>query len=115
MATRKGNDKNAQIEARWRGVLREWEASGESLRGFCLKRDLCEATVHRWKRRFRLREEESQTKERSSLVPVEIEKIGSMGSGVEVETRTGHRIHVFPGFDKGTFQEVLSALEGKAC
>jgi len=115
MATRQGSKRNARTEARWKCVLKEWEGSGESLRGFCQKRNLCESTLRRWKRRIEIWDREDREKEDCGMVAVEMEKMSWLDSGVEVVTRAGHRISISLGFDQETFQRVLLALEVESC
>jgi hypothetical protein len=108
---KKGRERNGKAEGKWKRLMKEWEGSGESMRTFCRRRRISEASMHRWKRELKLREREEEVRQRTQMVPVEIEKMGTMESGVEVEARSGHRIRVGVGFNEETLRQVLASLE----
>ena len=98
--------------AQWADLVKEWEASGQSQRGFCAGRGIGQSTFRYWRRR--LQGETSSDAEISGarLVPVRVCAQGpSPGdSGLRLVLGNGLRIEVAPGFDAATLQRVVATL-----
>lgn len=42
--------RDPELEARWRGQVADWQASGQGIREFCKERGLAESSFHAWRR-----------------------------------------------------------------
>lgn len=56
---------NRRTEEEKRGLITEWERSGEAAAAFCKRRGISRSTLHRWNR-----DEVNQGKDEISFVPV---------------------------------------------
>jgi hypothetical protein len=94
-------------------LVAEFMSSGMGRSEFCRSRRLSFGTLNRhlkeqrWKRKSRL------VSSASRLVPVELaaRKSPMQHCGLAVVLPGGRRIEVHPGFDKNTFERLVSALE----
>lgn len=69
-----GRQRNAAKERFWRRVLEQWRKSGDSIRGYCARHRLSEASFHAWRRELARRDRQLQA-ERSahaSFVPLRV-------------------------------------------
>jgi hypothetical protein len=76
---------------------------------FCEQRDLPVSTLYRYVRRYRGQKSESTRSPR--FVQVRLPEPVSVGSALAVVLPGGRRIEVSRGFDAGTLQQLISALE----
>ena len=92
----------------------KFEASGAGATDFCREHKLARSVLYRHLQRRRLGEVEPQPCQRLVAVsliegPSQVE-IGNQ-CALEVVVRGGRRIQVWPDFDSGTFERLLSILE----
>ena len=92
-----------------------YEASGLERQEFCLKYGVAKSTLERYRRR--LRQEQSVSPGDGRWLAVEVQPPARRGdsknnwSGLAVVLSGGRRIEVAPGFDAGTLQKLIGALE----
>jgi hypothetical protein len=109
----KPNQRSKSKEQYWRRTLRQWRASGLSVRDFCVQQALSEASFYAWRRTLAERDAEVV-----SFVPVQVvpeakpvEAADSAGSGLELVLAGGRRLRLGPDFDAPTLQRLLALLE----
>jgi len=99
----------------WAALIREYEASGQSQRGFCAERGIGQSSLRSWRGRFGqdLRNKRAQTGTGARLVAVKVlaEAPERAGSGLVVLLPRGVRIEVGCDFDAQTLARVLATLE----
>ena len=106
--------KRAQTEewAKWRGLVSEQTASGQSVAAFCRGRGLRDWQFYDWKKRVR----EARAVEFVSIeVATPVERL-PMAAGKPIEVRLGRRrsLMVEPGFDADHLRALLVVLEAEA-
>jgi len=103
-----------RARAQWQALVTAYEASGETLRGFCARHGLAVSTFRHWLRRLEQSAAVSPAppppSPRAGLVPVEVLDEPITGSGVILVAGGGVRIEVMPGFDAATLTRVLATL-----
>jgi len=97
----------------WRGVLRQWRASGLKVRRFCEQHRIRESQFWWWRRRL----EESTTRiGQPAFVPVTlVESRGPASAAIDIRLASGHRLCVRSGCDRQLLAEVVAVLEGRPC
>jgi hypothetical protein len=103
-----GRPRDARKEQQWRRWILQWGRSGLSVRAFCTRHGLTQASFYLWRRELQRRDEETV-----SFVPVEVvasEPSGLTG-GIEILLAGKRRVRVKPGFDVVTLQRVIAVLE----
>jgi hypothetical protein len=103
-----GRPRDARKELRWRRRILQWQQSGLSVRAFCARHGLTQASFYLWRRELQRRDEVVV-----SFVPVEVVGSEASGpaSGVEIHLGGNRRVRVEPGFDALTLQRVVAVLE----
>jgi hypothetical protein len=103
-----GKPRDQWKERKWRQAVRDWQRSGLSVRVFCMRRGLQEASFYAWRRELAKRDRESST-----FVPVQVVTEGNADGGgmLEVVLGSGRTIRVAPGFDSATLRQLVAALE----
>ena len=104
----------AEAWAKWRSLVAEQNASGQSIARFCIERGLSSWQFYAWKKR--LREAEAAPFVALELAPVVERKWpATMASrAIEVRLARGRSLVVEPGFDEHHLRALLSVLEGEA-
>jgi transposase len=98
----------------WRETIRQWRASGLTVREFCARHDLSEPSFYAWKRTLAERDAPAP-----AFVPVRVvvdeaaahSSPVESGSGLELVLRSGRRLRIGPDFDGPTLQRLLALLE----
>jgi hypothetical protein len=136
----KGRD--PKKERFWRQIIGHQAKSGQSIRGFCLKRGVSEASFHFWRKELARRDGESR-RSRSSprqrppsrasgngrklsspgsrqapFVPVRVappEESHACSGAIEIVLPSGHLVRVGPSVDSEALSKVISALEARPC
>ena len=96
--------------ARWRGLVSEQEASGQSAASFCRDHGLRIWQFYEWKKRLR-------PSEAAPFIAVEVASTEAVStqpgpmSGVEIRHRRGWSVIVEPGFDASHLRRLLAVLE----
>jgi hypothetical protein len=104
-------ERRQETWAKWRGLVSEQRASGQSVAAFCRDRGLPASQFFAWKKRLR------QTAEPF----VEVQVVGAPAQpatapsrAIEIRLAGGCRIFVEPGFDAGHLRALLAVLEARA-
>jgi transposase-like protein len=100
---------------KWRAIVSEQIASGQSVAAFCKERGVTSSQVFAWKKRLR-------EAERAQFVEVQIKpaeplrEIGILQQAKTIEVRLcrGRSIAVEPGFDADHLRALLAVLESGA-
>jgi hypothetical protein len=96
----------------WRGLLRQWRACGLGVRRFCEREGLRESQFWWWKRRLGEQVVKAPKKKAEAVfVPVSIVET----SAIEIELRSGHKLHVRAGCARQLLSEVVAVLEDRPC
>lgn len=107
------SQRDPRLEKRWREVIRSCARSGETIRGYCRKRGLSEASYHFWRRELSRRSEPSPKKPSiARFVPLRV--MPPVGVKVRVKCPSGHLVTLTTP-DAGTLAAVFAALGGKPC
>ncbi|MGA3129707.1 MAG: hypothetical protein ABSD59_02835 [Terracidiphilus sp.] len=98
--------------SKWRGLVSEQAASGQSVAVFCRERGLRDWQFYDWKKRVR-------KAETAKFVAVEVAAVKEQaataaGRGIEVLVGRGRSIVVEPGFDARHLRALLAVLEAEA-
>jgi len=112
--------RNEEREALWRGRVVDQRESGLSVRQYCLREKLSEASFYSWRRELALRDrEDKETIEvgksgegLQSFVPVHVASALPAHASLELLHRSGHVIRISAGFDDESLRRLLSVLEG---
>jgi hypothetical protein len=110
MAT--GKPRDEQKERQWRRWIRQWHASGLTVRDFCDRRGLPEHRFYAWRRELGRRDTEAP-----AFVPVRIvpDEVPARGAALEVVLPGGQTVRVAPGFDAPTLRQLLAVLGDQPC
>ncbi len=64
----RGTSGVSEREVFWRGHVAAWQGSGESIRGYCRRHELSEASFHAWHRVLRQRDAQASGVSSASFV-----------------------------------------------
>ena len=102
-------EREEAARGRWRGLISEQTASGQSGAAFCRERGLCASQFYYWKKRL------SQAAETNFVEAVIVEQQaaaeGVACAGIELRLCGGYSLLVEPGFDAGHLRALLAVLE----
>jgi hypothetical protein len=103
-----GRPRDARKEQQWRRWIREWQASGLTVRIFCDRRGLEEHRFYAWRRELARRSAGIV-----SFVPVRIvpDDVSAAAGALEVVLPRGRTLRVAPGFHAPTLRQLLAVLE----
>ena len=102
----------AEVEAKWRGLISEQTQSGQSAAQFCRERDIRVWQFYEWKKR--LVEAEAGSFVSVELKPAERPTYSSSGDqAIEVRLRRERSLVVAPGFDANHLHALLAVLESE--
>jgi hypothetical protein len=107
-----GRPRDRQKEMFWRGTVRRQAGSGLSVRAWCERHELREATFYWWRAELARRDDGAVT-----FVPVRITADATTGGAgrIEIELSGGRRITVIGRVDRGALADVLAVVEERAC
>lgn len=101
--------RGAEAEAKWSGLIKEQEQSGQSVASFCRERGVRASQLYAWKKRLRERSGSGFVEVRSGA---EQASVGWRRNGaIEVRLQGGRGLLVEPGFDPDHLQALLTVLE----
>jgi len=113
----------------WREVIREQEASGLSIAGFCRQRGLGQASFYNWRAKLR-HQDDPAIPQTAKFVPIELSAMppgqGAMDhpattpatadrDDFEVLLGNGRSVRVPARFDPQTLRDLLDVLEKLPC
>jgi transposase len=108
-----GRARDERKERQWQRWISQWQTSGLSVRAFCAKHGLADASFYRWRRVL-----ERRATEQPAFVPVQIvaDTCPPQASALELVLADGRAVRVAPGFDETTLRRLLAVLqEGGPC
>ena len=97
----------------WAGLVKEYEASDQSQRGFCAERGIGQSSLRYWRRRLQEDTPRGARVPGARLLPVSVYEDGPLhagSGGLTLVASNGVRIEVAPGFDVTTLERVLATL-----
>ena len=110
-----GKPRDPRKEQQWRRLIQLWKNSGLTVRTFCARHHVTQASFYAWRRELQQRDAAA------TFVPVQVvtddqpTPVTSI-STIEVVLAGGHCVRVTPGFDPVTLRQLLAVLrEGGAC
>jgi hypothetical protein len=103
-----GKPRDERKERQWRQWIQECQASGLTVRDFCVQHGLEEHRFYTWRRELARRDAEA-----FPLVPVRIvaDDVAAARGALEVVLPCGRTIRVPAGFDAPTLRQLLAVLE----
>jgi transposase len=117
MARRRGPTRDRQREKFWRRIVTRQPASGLSVRDWCARQEVTEASFYAWRRTLARRgilRSATARKHRARLVAVEVAQ-GANTSAENAPLRLvvdGFRIEIASGFDEDALRRLISVLRG---
>jgi len=118
MTARKGPRRDSVKERFWRGVIAGQAESGLSVRAWCLRREVSEASFYAWRRELARRDDQAGELPRFAEVVVADRgdfSARAMNDGFLQIHLDDALVEVPAGFDRETLREVLRALRGDTC
>jgi transposase-like protein len=92
-------------------LLREFEASGETIKAFCEKKGISTWSIYHWRRRLRDTAAKS-SEQKPALLPIRvIDNNGSEAASYEIGLRNGRTLKVVPGFNSSEVERLLAIVE----
>jgi transposase len=103
-----GRARDERKERQWRRWIKQWRASGLSVRDFCDRRGLTPPSFYHWRRVL-----ERRAAEQAAVVPVNVlvDAVPAQASALEVVLPNGRAVRVAPGFDAATLRQLLTVLQ----
>ena len=112
--TSQTSQRRSSKEQFWRQLVRQWRSSGLSIRDFCAKRGLLEASFYAWRRTIAERDAAA-----ARFVPVHVvvdqrqAAKEECGQGLELLLASGRVVRIGSKFDEPTLRRLLAVLEGQ--
>jgi len=112
---------DAAKQGRWLELIRRWQRSQSTIREFCERNQVSEASFFSWRRVLRERGllDESATPATSAAAPafIKLSTVGAEPTGSPIELVLNHQrlLRVRPGFDADMLLELVRLLEEPAC
>ena len=105
---------DAGLWEKWRAIVSEQIASGQSVAAFCNERGLRAWQFYEWKKRLR-EPGSAQFLEVKVAAAAESEQPSrARSSAIEIRLREGRSLVVEPGFEAGHLRALLAVLESEA-
>jgi hypothetical protein len=99
---------------RWRVLISEAEASGESIRAFCLKQGIRECQYFYWKKQFRRVQDPPASAASRGFVFVGTAGAVLENAALELVVERGWRLRIGSGVEERALRTVLAALAAQA-
>jgi len=93
----------------WRMAIETWQASGLSVRQFCLNEGLSEPSFYIWRKKLTGGDTEQGSDDKSSAF-IEVSMPKSDHFAIELLLTSGNTLRVYSGTDSTILSNVLSAL-----
>lgn len=107
--------RDEKLWAKWRGLVSEQQASGQSVSAFCHARGMTSSQLLAWRKR--LRESEAPRFVAVEVAPAaEVQRAAKVqhSQAIEVRIGRGRSLVVEPGFDGHHLRALLAVLEAEA-
>ena len=99
-------------EEHWRRLIQLWKNSGLSVRAFCARHQITQASFYAWRRELQQRDAAT------TFVPVRVvtDDQPTSSTPIEILLAGGRSVRITPGFDPATLRQLLVVLqEGPPC
>jgi transposase len=103
-----GRPRDPRKEQQWRQWIRQWQTSGQSVRAFCARHGLSQATFYAWRRILRQRDADATP---FVAVHVVADAFTPPTPPLEIVLASGRCLRVSTGFDPHTLRQLLAVLE----
>ena len=115
-----GQPRDPRKEQFWRDILSRWPDSGLTIRAYCRRHRLSEASFYAWRRELGQRDEQAQSAADAAAVTfapltVHAAPSGTAEPSVEVILANGRRLRVPVGVAAGVVRDLLTVLEETPC
>jgi transposase-like protein len=107
-----GHPRDPRKEQFWRDHLRRWQQAGGTVRAYCRRHGLAEASFHGWRRTLAQRDRASQPP--VTFVPVHL-RHEAPATPLELILGDGRCLRIPAGFAPDSLRAVLAVLEGAPC
>lgn len=107
--------RSAEKESFWRLALEEFRASGLSVRAFCAREGLAEASFYAWRRTLPTRDADKSRPHKlpPELIPVEVIESTGIDTVLELTTPGGYTLRFPPHVESERLAAVLAAIAGE--
>ena len=102
--------RDLRLERQWRERMDQCQASGLSIREFCVRNGLSEPTFYFWKRELRIRDQASSKASLAQLKFVPVTVLPSVTLSVEVRCPSGHVV-CLPSCEVSVLASLFAALK----
>ncbi|HEY6925467.1 MAG TPA: hypothetical protein VI653_18460 [Steroidobacteraceae bacterium] len=111
-----GKPRDPRKEQHWRQLLDRWQHSGLSVRAFCRRHQLSEATFYA-RRRSLGQQPSAGADEPLTFVPINVrhDTLPPAGPALELVLGNGRLLRIPQGFDLAALRHLLAALEDPSC
>lgn len=108
-------ERGAELWSKWRGLVSEQQASGQSVAAFCHARGMTSSQLFAWKKRLREAEKAEfvEVTVAPDKVPHPLETTVERGRRIEIRLVRGCSLVVEPGFDADHLRALLAVLEAE--
>jgi len=116
---------DASKQQHWLDLMRRWQQSSCSVRAFCARYGLTQASFYFWRRVLRerglLHEQPARSQRAASAPPstafvkLTLDAAAPSTTAVELVLNDRRRLRVHPGFDPATLLQLVRLLEEPSC
>ena len=100
------------LAERWQRRIRRQQATGMSIRAYCLLHGLHESAFYFWRRTLAERDRQAKP----AFVPVKVvDAPAASGSAIDIYLVGGRRVRVRRGCDRELLAALVELLEGRPC
>lgn len=99
---------------RWRVLISEAEASGESIRAFCLREGIRESQYYYWKKQLRREQDPPASAASRGFVFAGTAGVVAEHAALELVVERGWRLRIGSGVEERALRTVLAALAAQA-
>ena len=107
-------NRDSKREAFWRGVLKRRVGCGLSVRAFCRRERLSEASFYGWRRTILQRDAEAKAPQRPAFLPVVLAGNNAPGHAILIELAGGRTLRLPELISAQRLAEFVQALEASA-
>ena len=108
-------ERDAELWSKWRRLISEQQASGQSVAAFCHARGMTSSQLFAWKKR--LRESDKAEFVEVQMVPYKEQQLSRRAPlqhrSIEIRLERGCSLAVEPGFDADHLRALLAVLEAE--
>ena len=109
-----GKPRDPRKEQFWRAHLTRWPRSGLSIRAYCSRHRLAEASFHAWRRTL-ARRDATTAPAPLTFVPLHLPRTPTPGPFLEVVLGNGRVLRLAPEVPAAVVRDLVVALEERPC